>query len=81
MGSGLDGHHGNRHCGFWLGRAEHDGGYCWTRGSGSWGERSRGPVQDALIGTEVSSHVIRVRGCGETEVPAGIGAPAVPILT
>lgn len=30
-----------------------------------------------MIGAEVSGHVIRVRGCGDSEVPAGIGAPAV----
>lgn len=76
--SRLDGHHGNGQCRFWLGRAKHHGGYSWTSGSGAWGERSRGTVQDVGIGAEAGAQVIRVRS--HTGLGAWIRAPTAPRL-
>lgn len=74
MVSRLDGHHGNRQSGFWLGRAKHHRGYSWTRGSGAWGERSCSTVQNVLIRAEVGAQVVRVSRRSQAGLGAGIRA-------
>lgn len=78
MVSRLEGHHGNRHRGFWLGRAKHHRGHGWTRGRGAWGERSRSAVENVLIGAEAGVQALGV--WGQTGLRAWTGAPVAPSL-